>query len=873
MKINTTKRPKSLLPALVLIAILTVCAGVRVPFRLNNNTEINSFEAMEQMQNKRSALATDSIPLTLTWEVLENNYNRTSETRSVLKISNTGTETFPSSGWTIYFNGPEIREIGADTAAVSAQLINGDFLKIMPGNAFPVLAPGKTFQAGFLSRGLRNITDYPKGFYIVFNDRPTKAYVPRLITTSLTNLPKHEERLAVRTFQQNALVADLPLDALPPVFPTPASYKKNPGYFELKASLSLYADEAFRTYAEHLRAEVLRLAGINMTSSKDRSGASIVIEKKAMPSDEAYELIVSPNRITINASSPAGIYYGIQSLKMLLSSGSAITAGQAKRIAAVEIKDQPRFGHRALMLDIARNFQPASQIIKVIDLMALYKLNVLHLHMSDDEGWRLEINGLPELTEVGSRRAHPFQPHTAIQPSYGSGPDTLNPSGSGHLSRADYINILKYATARHIKVIPEVETPGHARAAIKAMDARYDRLLKQGDKAGAEKYLLRDVNDKSVYRSVQGFNDNVLNPALPSAYTFLEKVTDEIIAMHREANAPLKTIHFGGDEVPGGVWEQSPAVKALMQADKSVSTVDELWYYFFSRINTMLGSKGLYFYGWEETGMHKAMVSGQKKMVVEPLFAGKNFHVDVWNNLSGNEDLAYKLANAGYKVILTNVTNMYMDLAYSESYYEPGQYWGGYVDVEKLFRFIPFDYYKNQTQNERNEALPKSHFEKMERLSPESTANIVGLQAPLWSEIITSAERMEYLLLPKVLGLAERSWAPDPAWANEKDENKAASLYKKAWSEFVNVLGKKELPRLDHYAEGFQYRIPPPAYVKENGKLKTNVLYPGLTIRYTKDGSEPTMQSKVFNGEMNYIEGISLRVFNQAGRGGRTVKP
>lgn len=858
---------------LVLVSILAVSAGAGIPSRLNSKTEITTLEKMEQIQNGRSALAADSIPLTITWEVLENNYNGTSETLSNLKISNTGTEPFPSSGWTIYFNGPEIRGTGPDTAKVSAQLINGDFLKITPGDAFEAMAPGETFQAGFFSRSLKNITDYPKCFYIVFNKRPGKAYLPRLITLSLTDHPKREEQLAGRTFRQNALVSDLPLEILPPVFPSPTSYKKSTGYFELKASLSVYASEAFLNEAEYLKAELLRLAGAKMTFLKGRTAASIVIEKKAMPTDEAYELIVSPNRITINASSPAGVFYGIQSLKMLFPSGSATKAGQGKRIAAVEIKDQPRFGHRALMLDIARNFQPVSQIMKSIDLMALYKLNVLHLHMSEDEGWRLEIPGLPELTEVGSRRAHPFQPHTAIQPSYGSGPDTSNRFGSGHLSRADYIHILKYATDRHIKVIPEVETPGHARAAIKAMDARYDRLLKQGDKAGAEKYLLRDVNDKSVYQSVQGFNDNVLNPALPSVYNFLEKVTDEIVAMHREAGAPLETIHFGGDEVPGGVWEQSPAVKALMQRDKSVSTVDELWYYFFSRINTMLDSKGLYFYGWEETGMHKAMVAGQKKMVVEPRFAGKNFHVDVWNNLSGNEDLAYKLANAGYKVILTNVTNMYMDLAYSESYDEPGQYWGGYVDVEKLFRFVPFDYYKNQTENERGEALPKSHFAKMERLSPERAANIVGLQAPLWSEIITSAERMEYLLLPKVLGLAERSWAPDPAWANEKDENKAASLYKRAWSEFVNTLAKAELPRLDHHAGGFQYRIPPPAYLKENGKLKANVLYPGFTIRYTTDGSEPTIRSKVFKGEMDAVPGISLRAFNLVGRGGRTVRP
>lgn len=865
--------PKSLLSALLLISTVTASAEARVPSRLNDQTRNNSFATSGPMQNAQRALATDSIPLTLTWEVLENNYNGTRETRSVLKISNTGSEVFPASGWTIYYNGAAVRSTGADTAAISAQLINGDFLKIMPGKAFAALAPGKTFQAAFLSRSLKNITDYPKGFYIIFNDRPTQAYIPRLVTRSLTDYPKREQQLAARSFQQNAQIANLPLEALPPVFPTPASYKKNTGYFELKKAMTVYADAAFRGEADHLRAEVLRLAGTNLTSSNQGSGASIVISKKAMPSAEAYELIVSPNQITINASSPAGAFYGIQSLTMLFPSGKAATAAQPKRIAAVEIKDQPRFGHRAFMMDIARNFQSVSQIMKVLDMMALYKLNVFHLHMSEDEGWRLEIPGLPELTEVGSRRAHPFQPHQTIQPSYGSGPDTLNRFGSGHLSRADYIKILKYATARHIKVIPEVETPGHARAAIKAMDARYERLMKQGDKAGAEKYLLRDVNDKSVYRSVQGFNDNVINPAVPSVYTFLEKVTDEIIAMHREAGAPIETIHFGGDEVPGGVWEQSPAAEALIQRDKSLGTVDELWYYFFNRINTMLASKGLYIYGWEETGMKKAMVDGKKRMVVEPRFAGKNFHVDVWNNLSGNEDLAYKLANAGYKVILTNVTNMYMDLAYSESYDEPGQYWGGYVDVEKLFRFIPFDYYKNQTDRETDEPLPKSYFDKMERLKPHSKANIVGLQAPLWSEIITSAERLEYLLLPKVLGLAERSWAPDPAWANETDESKAAALYKNAWSEFVNTLGKKELPRLDQHAGGFQYRIPPAAYVKENGQLKANVLYPGFTIRYTTDGTEPTVQSKVFPGEMKDVPGISLRVFNQAGRGGKTIKP
>ncbi len=143
-----------------------------------------------------------------------------------------------------------------------------------------------------------------------------------------------------------------------------------------------------------------------------------------------------------------------------------------------------------------------------------------------------------------------------IQPAYGSGPDVNNAAGSGWYTRADYIEILRYAKARHIKVIPELEMPGHGRAAIKAMDARAAKLTKAGD-LNANEYRLSDPEDKSVYRSVQEWKDNVMNPALPSTYKFIEKVTSELAAMHREAGAPLDIIHMGGDETPGGVWEKS----------------------------------------------------------------------------------------------------------------------------------------------------------------------------------------------------------------------------------------------------------------------------------------------------------------------------
>src|SRR5690606_14955959 len=456
-------------------------------------------------------------------------------------------------------------------------------------------------------------------------------------------------------------------------------------------------------------------------------GASIVLHQREGIHPEGYRLLVDANGVAIEATTPAGAFYGIQSLKGLLPSSAWAEKKASITLQGVTITDEPRFAHRAVMLDVARNFQTKEQVMKVLDLLALHKVNVMHFHFSEDEAWRLEILGLPELTEVGGRRGHTLDDAEWLTPSYGSGPDVANATGSGFYTRADYIELLRYATERHIRVIPEIETPGHARAAIKSMDARYRAFIAKGDTAAARQYLLRDLDDQSAYRSIQNWDDNIINVALPSSYAFLEKVVDELIAMHKEAGAPLQTIHFGGDEVPDGVWEKSPVVHQLMASEAGVAHVDDLWHYFFGRINDMLQSHGLYLSGWEEIGMKKAVVNGRRKMVVEPRFANENFHTDVWNNLGDNVDLAYRLANAGYQVVLTNVTNFYMALAYTSGFYEPGQYWGGYVDVEKPFRFAPYDYYRNLATEASGE-----------QLTDEGRANIVGLQAPLWSEIITS---------------------------------------------------------------------------------------------------------------------------------------
>lgn len=814
----------------------------------------------------------DPRGLKVTWETVENNYKGTGETYSKLTLTNISKEVFPASGWTLYFNAANPRSLNETGASINVELINGDFFKATPAKTFKGLGVGKSEVIPLLSRNLIKRTDFPRGFYIVFNSRPSEAVPVIYEALTAVDYSKQQQTIAEKDYQQNDEIEDIPLSLLPAIFPTPSSTKKTKDIFNINKSTKIITDPLFSDEAAYLSEEMDKLFDFKPLMGTTEKQNVIILQKLSLPSKEAYKLQVTSNEIIIGASGSEGLFYGIQSLKNLFPPAIWLAKQDAITIPGILVSDVPRFPHRAFMMDIARNFQSKKEILKVIDMISLYKLNVLHLHLNDDEGWRIEIPGLPELTDVGSKRGHTLTEQENLIPSYGSGPTVNTNSGSGFLSREDYLEILKYATVRHVEVIPEFETPGHARAAIKSMDARYQKLIKSGDQAGAEKYLLRDLKDLSVYRSIQGWNDNVINPALPSVYNFIEKLTDEMVSVYKDANAPLHTIHFGGDEVPAGVWEKSPAVATLLKNDASVKSVDEVWNYYFKNVNRILKARNLYLSGWEEIGLKKEMVNSQKQMVLDTRFSAENFHANVWNNLTPNEDLAYKLANAGYKVILTNVTNLYIDLSYNRNYEEPGQYWGGYVDMDKLFRFIPFDFYKSQKEDERGVPFKADHFANKERLTEQGKLNIIGLQAPLWSEVITTEGQLEYLMLPKLLGLAERSWAPNPDWATQTDTKKAYQSYQYAWSEFVNVVSKKELPRLDNYAGGFRYRIPTPGLIMEEGKVAANVQLPGFEIRYTTDGTEPGKNSRLYAEPIADAKNLSFRVFNSAGRGGRTVK-
>ncbi|GAA4324505.1 family 20 glycosylhydrolase [Mucilaginibacter gynuensis] len=818
--------------------------------------------------------------LNFTWQIGQNLYEKKSQSISYLTLKTGPDFALPAKGWKLYFNMSR-RMSGTITPGLAIKIVKGHFYSIEPQPGFKGVAKNDSLRIQIITLDwVVNITDAPGGLFLAWDNAPQQTY-PFSITSIASTQPQQymrtsADKVAFTTpadiYKQNQFIKSIPADSLVKIFPTPYSYKTTAEQFKLNKDVIVNTDPAFSKQATFLKLTLNKVLKQNLSRTISIVKNNINLVKKEGLAPEEYELTVNTHNITIAAATEAGIFYGLQSFKMLLPVTPPAQNISPISIQGVEVKDKPRFEHRAVMLDVARNFQTKQQVLKLIDLMALYKMNKLRMHVTDDEGWRLEIPALPELTTYGARRGFTTTDQF-LPPAYGSGADVNNPSGSGYYTRAEYITILKYAADRNIEVITEIESPGHARAAVKAMDFRYDRLMKAGQKAEAEKYLLHDRNDQSTYNSVQGFNDNVIDASMPSAYTFLSAVTDEIVSMYREANAPLKTIHMGGDEVPAGAWEKSPSVLALLKKDPSLPNVDALWTYYYAKVNDILKQRNLYLTAWEEVGTQKKLQNGAMVSGLNDAMLNKDVHLEVWNNVTGwgAEDLAYKLANSGYKVILSCVTNMYFDMAYHKDFYEPGYYWGGYIDVDQPYSFIPLDYLKNMYIDRLGLPVNQAAMRTKEKPTEAGKANIVGIQGALWAETIKGPKMMEYLLLPKMMGLAERAWAQDPAWALEADSARSAALYNTAFNTFLNQLGKRELPRLDTYAGGFGYRIPQPGAVIVDGKVVANSKYPGFTIRYTTDGSVPTSKSAIYSGPIAAKGAITLCLFNVAGRAGRSV--
>ncbi|RMD76023.1 MAG: beta-N-acetylhexosaminidase, partial [Bacteroidetes bacterium] len=644
----------------------------------------------------RQGGAPDFSAIEVRYEVIANGWQGKPQYKAAFTLVNHGPAMLPDTGWSLWFN-QGYRQLVADstTGGVRIERPSGDWYRLSPKEGFRLPPDSSVVVTMVGSWSITKVSDAPCGLYFTFGESriPVRQYQVAPFTRSeqIHRIPG--DRVPIPTaaldFEQNSRLSLLAPDEVTPVLPTPVSLQRGEGEVSLEADgLEVHYQPSLAREADLLAGRLEALTGQRPRLVEGGNGGAGKILLAISPlqvagkAREAYRLSANEvSGIEILGSDAAGVFYGCQTLLQLLPLDAWAAPMETLRVPAVLIEDAPRFGWRGMHLDASRNFHQKESVLRLLDLMAFYKLNRLHFHLTNDEGWRLEIPGLPELTEVGGRRGHTLDERDHLHPSYGSGPEADAPDnhGTGHYTRADFIEILRYAADRHIAVVPEIVVPGHARAAIKAMEARFRKYMEQGDEAAARQYLLSEAGDTSQYLSVQGYDDNVVNVCLESTYAFLDKVVAELQQMYADAGLELHLVHTGGDEVPDGTWAGSPTCADLLAARDELQRPYDLTYHFRRRLRDLLHARGLQMAGWEEVGM---LITDQG-VAPNPEFVPDSMVLFIWNSLWGQQDLGYRLANAGYPVVLCNVTNLYFDLAYDKDPDEPGLYWGGYVNTQR----------------------------------------------------------------------------------------------------------------------------------------------------------------------------------------------
>lgn len=878
---------------------------------------------------------TSTLPaeLSVQWQPVDNSVGSWKFFRSTFTLQNKGPQELGSSGWKLYFS--FVRRIlnegeGDDTGiqALAKQGIkiskadvaaSGDYYVLEPLPDFKPLAAGETRTLDVLASDWAILkTDAPAGFHIVFSGGLFKddvAYaVPSTVKLDAAD-PKQTTRfegdvmpVQTPTLRYDENPASQTLDLAGRLLPTPRLVEPGAGQVTLHGDVTIGYAPAVKGEAAYLASALDDVLAASITTRATSGSEQISlninpdldINGDGARDAEGYVLDAKDGQISITGADAAGVFYGIQTLRQLVPADAYAAAvkpsGRRAELSVPEahIADAPGFAYRGMMLDVGRHFQSKETVKKLLDVLAHFKINTFHFHLTDDEGWRIEIPGIPELTSYGAHRGFDLAEAEMLHTAMGSGDDlntgdhidlkparrtasggesaptyqgfeteTLNfvGKGSGYYTTKDFEEILAYATERHIDVIPEIDVPGHARAAVRAMEYRY-RKLKDSDATQAAAYRLADPADTSKHTSVQGYTDNFLNPCLDSTYAFLDKVVKELKARYDAVpGARLVAIHGGGDELPSlssNVWWQgSPLCK--QNAETKDLTDPQLYNRFFTRWNQIVTSVGAEMTGWDDIIHNDLKLAG--------------FIPLPWSNVWGwgREDDAYRYANQGYRVVLAHATNLYLDLAYNKDPDEPGYYWANFVDVKKTFEYRPFDIYANATQDRMGNPIDPATWKDKEHLTAEGRKNILGMQGMLWSENVKTPEVLEYLAFPKMLGVAERAWNPDLPAVEEMPAR---------WARFTNSLGQYVLPRLGAYrpvdlrselpdSVGVNYRIPLPGARRIDGKAQANVLFPGLAIEYSTDGGA---NWTAYSGPVTAPGKVLLRTRSPDGRSSRTAE-
>lgn len=774
-------------------------------------------------------------PVALTWEMGASNIEPGYYENTFI-LKNISKEPLKKN-WTIYYSQLPRGVKQEESSEVKVEVVNGNFFKMYPTDHFTPLASGDSLRITFrCTYKLDRNSHVPEGTYWV-ETVDGKEGNPLPVTLKALPLPSPESMSgypdATKIYESNLRLVGAPALAQSDILPSVKKVIPIEGdNVALEGKVALAFPENFAGEARLLKEKLAGLYGLEVVGD-----APVKIVLESLPdgteavNDEYYTINIGNNQIKVSAATPHGIFNGTQTLLSMLKEKQA-----PYLLEAVSIQDYPDLAYRGQMIDIARDFTTPENLKKLVDILASYKLNVLHFHFCDDEAWRLEIPGLEELTAVGSRRGHTTDESQCLYPCYDGGYDPdAKTVGNGYYSREEFIDLLKYAAERHVRIIPEIESPGHARAAIVSMKARYNKYI-ETDPEKATGYMLSEPEDTSHYVSVQYYTDNVMNVALPSTYRFMEKVIRELDAMYKEAGLSLSTVHLGGDEVPRGVWMGSPKCQELMK-EKGMTKAHDLSEYFITQMANIMQKNGLKFSGWQEVALgHTEEAHRQLR--------GQAAGVYCWNTVPGSDEVVYQTANNGYPVILCNVGNFYMDMAYNGHPDERGLDWGGYVDESVSFSMLPFSIYRSRRVDMAGNPIDLNNAEVGKTaLTDIGKKHIMGVQGQLFAETIRSFDDVEYLLFPKILGLVERGWNAHPAWEKLSGVQEQQA-FDQALALYYEKISESEMPYW--IKNGINFRLPQPGLLVKDGKLYANVAIDGAEIRYTIDGSEPTAQSALW---------------------------
>ncbi|HSK19283.1 MAG TPA: family 20 glycosylhydrolase [Longimicrobiales bacterium] len=506
-----------------------------------------------------------------------------------------------------------------------------------------------------------------------------------------------------------AAAAAEPLPARYPLVPWPAVLEPGPGEFRIDAAtrIALGDDNAeLRAIARDLAVALHDATGVAVPVGAPGGGSTIELRiDGTVAQPEGYRLVVTPAGITLSAAAPIGLFYGVQTLRQLLPAASPA----ARAIPAVSIEDAPRFQYRGMHLDVGRHFFPVSFIKRYIDLLATYKINTFHWHLTEDQGWRIQIERYPRLTEVGA-----FRRETVV--GHGGRDVPLQYDGKrygGFYTQDEIRDVVAHAAARYVTIIPEIELPGHSVAAL----AAYPELAcTQGPFEVMTKW---------------GVSEDIYCPT-EQTFEFLQNVLTEVMALF-----PGEYIHIGGDEAPKKRWEESPVAQEVIRRER-LADEHELQSWFIRRIETFLNANGRKLIGWDE------IMDGGLSPTATMMFWRNWATVPVGPD-STRVSAAKVAASRGNDIIMTPNNVMYFDHYQADPAGEPLAF-GGLSTLHDVYAYepVPVDF------------------------TPDEASRVIGAQANMWTEYITTSDHAEYMLLPRMLALAEVVWSPRYArdWAS-----------------------------------------------------------------------------------------------------------